>query len=303
VQQQLGELALQNSQLVEKFDQAQVVVQTKQRAVAAAQQVLAKENRAFDVARANLGATAAAEYESGAFSATGALLSSDSGQSYLDQLQTLSMISSHTEQVVRTVIVVQKSADAAKKQADSMLASAKAKLATLAQKRTAVEKQLHKYTTLLNTLTAAQRFAYSRTINPSVSSAQVNLLKTKAPAINSKAAAQAVHFALDQVGKPYVYGAAGPSTYDCSGLTMRAWGSAGVSLPHSAADQYNYGKHVSYSELQPGDLLFYYSPIGHVTIYVGDGLMVSAPQSGEDVSVVPANQNMGSYVGATRLTG
>ena len=68
---------------------------------------------------------------------------------------------------------------------------------------------------------------------------------------------------------------------------MMAWAAAGVSLPHSAASQYNYGNHVSRDQLEPGDLIFFYSPIGHVTIYIGNGLMVSAPTEGEPVSVVP----------------
>jgi cell wall-associated NlpC family hydrolase len=84
---------------------------------------------------------------------------------------------------------------------------------------------------------------------------------------------------------------------------MAAWASAGVSLPHSAAGQYDYGRHVSFANLQPGDLLFFYQPIGHVTIYIGDGLMVSAPETGENVSVVPANEFGSNFVGATRLTG
>jgi cell wall-associated NlpC family hydrolase len=98
-----------------------------------------------------------------------------------------------------------------------------------------------------------------------------------------------------------VFGAAGPSSYDCSGLTMAAWARAGVSLPHSAADQYNYGTHVPEYALQPGDLLFFYQPIGHVTIYIGDGLMVSAPTEGEDVQVVPLSYFQSDYSGATRL--
>jgi cell wall-associated NlpC family hydrolase len=111
----------------------------------------------------------------------------------------------------------------------------------------------------------------------------------------------AVEFALAQVGKPYVFGAAGPDAYDCSGLTMAAWAAAGVSLPHSAADQYNYGTHVPLSDLSPGDLIFMYSPIGHVTIYIGDGMMVSAPTEGENVSVVPVSSFSGDIVGATHL--
>jgi cell wall-associated NlpC family hydrolase len=84
---------------------------------------------------------------------------------------------------------------------------------------------------------------------------------------------------------------------------MEAWAHAGVSLPHSAAEQYNYGTHVPISALMPGDLVFFYQPIGHVTIYIGNGLMVSAPTEGENVSVVPLSAFSGDITGATRLTG
>ena len=102
------------------------------------------------------------------------------------------------------------------------------------------------------------------------------------PAVSSGAAA-AVQKAKDQLGKPYEYGASGPDSYDCSGLTMVAWKAGGVSLPHSAEAQYNSIAHVSTSALQPGDLLFYGSPIHHVGIYVGNGQMIEAPQTGEVV--------------------
>jgi cell wall-associated NlpC family hydrolase len=100
-----------------------------------------------------------------------------------------------------------------------------------------------------------------------------------------------------------VWGTAGPSTYDCSGLTMASYAAAGVSLPHSAAQQYGYGTHVSFDQLEPGDLMFYYSPIGHVTMYIGGGRMISAPQTGDVVKVIPATDNMSDFVGATRLVG
>ncbi|MGH3265720.1 MAG: C40 family peptidase, partial [Trebonia sp.] len=277
-------------------------VQSRQAVATKAQRIAAAAEKAFEVARGRLAAAAAAEYEGGSFSATGALLTSTSGTSYLDQLQTLSMISGHTAQIVSHLTDVQKQVDATRKHANELLATAKAKRDALAKQKAAVRSQVDKYTTLLDTLNAAQRATYSHQTNPAVSQQQVKALKSNAPAANSKAAAQAVRFALAQVGKPYVFGAAGPGSYDCSGLTMRAWGSAGLSLPHSAAEQYNYGTHISFSQLQPGDLLFYYTPISHVTIYAGDGLMVSAPQSGENVSVLSASPG-GSFVGATRLTG
>jgi len=99
----------------------------------------------------------------------------------------------------------------------------------------------------------------------------------------SGAGAAVVAFAYAQIGRPYWYGAAGPDAYDCSGLAMAAWAAAGVALPHNAARQYGSVPHVSRSELAPGDLVFYYSDLHHVAIYVGDGVVVHAPTSGETV--------------------
>jgi cell wall-associated NlpC family hydrolase len=83
---------------------------------------------------------------------------------------------------------------------------------------------------------------------------------------------------------------------------MQAWAQAGVSLPHSASGQYNYGTHIAYSQLQPGDLIFLYSPIGHVEIYVGNDLAVSAADPAEGILYVHPSQDMADYVGATRLS-
>jgi cell wall-associated NlpC family hydrolase len=108
----------------------------------------------------------------------------------------------------------------------------------------------------------------------------------------------AVDAALSQVGKPYQWGAAGPNSYDCSGLTMWAWGQAGVSLPHNSGMQYAATTRVAQSDWQPGDLLFFGSPIHHVGMYIGGGRMVEAPYTGSQVRVVPASRS--DYVGAGR---
>ncbi|HKT02625.1 MAG TPA: C40 family peptidase, partial [Rugosimonospora sp.] len=100
-------------------------------------------------------------------------------------------------------------------------------------------------------------------------------------------AGQAVAFALAQLGKAYVWGAAGPGTYDCSGLTMAAWRAAGVSLPHNAAQQWRSVAHVTRAELRPGDLIFYYGDIHHVALYLGGGRMVHAPTQGLNVMISP----------------
>jgi len=117
---------------------------------------------------------------------------------------------------------------------------------------------------------------------------------------HTAAAQVAVDTALAQVGDPYVWGAEGPDAFDCSGLTLYAWSAAGVSLPHSSSMQSTVGTAVAYSDLQPGDLVFFYSPVSHVAMYIGDGLIVSAPHSGDVVKVMPISY-MPEYAGARRI--
>ncbi|MBT2424564.1 C40 family peptidase [Streptomyces sp. ISL-112] len=90
-------------------------------------------------------------------------------------------------------------------------------------------------------------------------------------------------FARAQIGKPYVWGASGPASYDCSGLTQAAWREAGVTLPRTTWDQVKVGTRVATSDLQPGDLVFFYDDISHVGIYKGDGMMIHAPKPGANV--------------------
>jgi cell wall-associated NlpC family hydrolase len=113
--------------------------------------------------------------------------------------------------------------------------------------------------------------------------------------------AQALRWALSKRGDPYVWGSAGPSSFDCSGLVLWAYAKVGISLPHFTGDQWNMGVHVGRNQLQPGDLVFFYQDIGHVGLYIGNGLMVDAPDFGEDVQVQPVMWNV--YVGAVRIVG
>jgi cell wall-associated NlpC family hydrolase len=118
----------------------------------------------------------------------------------------------------------------------------------------------------------------------------------------SSAAATAVHWAYNELGKSYVWAASGPNHFDCSGLTMYVYARAGIYLPHSSAAQYGSGRHVSQGELRPGDLVFFgRSHIHHVGIYIGNGDMIEAPQAGEDVKV--SGVYRGDYVGAVRVSG
>lgn len=100
-------------------------------------------------------------------------------------------------------------------------------------------------------------------------------------------AATAIAWAQREIGKNYVFGGAGPDVFDCSGLTMYVWGKAGVSLPHSAAGQWDATTRVPMSQIEPGDLIFYYTPIDHVGLYVGGGQMIVADHTGTQIRYDP----------------
>ena len=123
------------------------------------------------------------------------------------------------------------------------------------------------------------------------------------PAINIPTAntvgAQALRAALTRVGDPYVWGAAGPGQFDCSGLVVWAYAQEGISLPHYTGSLWNSGMHVARSDLEPGDLVFFFADISHVGIYIGNGLMIDAPDFGVPVHVEPVYWS--AYVGAVRI--
>jgi cell wall-associated NlpC family hydrolase len=119
---------------------------------------------------------------------------------------------------------------------------------------------------------------------------------------NSQAAQIAVDTAMAERGKPYVWAAAGPNSFDCSGLVEYAYSTAGVGLPHSSSLQSQMGQYVPRDQLQPGDLVFFYSPVSHVGIYIGNGQMVHAPTSGDVVKVSNIDV-MGAYATARRIAG
>jgi cell wall-associated NlpC family hydrolase len=158
-----------------------------------------------------------------------------------------------------------------------------ARVEKLAERRAHVRDQLSKLAPREKALRTQEAKVDSRVAS---ASAVVEDLEEKAEQKRMEAAGgPAVAYAKAQVGKSYVYGAMGPDSFDCSGLTMAAWKQAGVSLPHSSSAQYASGRQISESELQPGDLVFYYSPISHVGMYIGNGQIVNALNPGSGVQI------------------
>jgi peptidoglycan DL-endopeptidase CwlO len=244
------------------------------------------------------------ESRSDPFGTFGAMLSSSSPGDFAAQASIIDVVSSRRSAVLTAA--TKASTAAAKASSDAAAArSAAAKLATdLAAKRTTLSKQAAQSKSMFDRLSASERQSYRDSQAAPASSDRASRTETRtgpAPTVNAPAsggAATAIAAARSKLGSPYVWAAAGPSTFDCSGLIMYAWGKAGVSLPHSSAMQMSSGRRVSPSALQPGDLVFYGSPVHHVALYVGGGQVIHAPQTGDVVRY--ASVDMMPITGAVR---
>jgi cell wall-associated NlpC family hydrolase len=218
-------------------------------------------------------------YYGGRVSAFSALLESGSPQTFFDQVAFLQYLSGTQRSELDVLVATKKKFDVTKNKVDAEHAKQAAHEKTLREKRAAITKDLAKWQKL-----SAQLGGGSGN----------NIIASTYDGPASGRAGEAVRFAYAQQGKQYEFGAAGPSTYDCSGLTMRAWGAAGVSMAHSARRQMAAFPRVSLSALLPGDLVFYGSPPHHVAIYVGNGQVMHAPQTGQVVQLASVRGAGGS---------
>jgi cell wall-associated NlpC family hydrolase len=239
-------------------------------------------------------------YISAPFGQFTTLMTSGSPQDFLDQLSTLERMSEQRGKVIGDAIRSKQQADRARTTSAALLRKAQTAYSTMQAKNKSLTGQIAKYKALYNSLNAQERASLVAPGGTADRGGRPSVPTGLPPAPNPKAQV-AVQAALAQLGKPYVWGASGTASSDCSGLTMYAWGQAGVGLPHQSAQQYSYGTHVAadVATLKPGDLLFFYSPIHHVAMYIGNGQMVHAPDTGDVVRT--ASVDWGNLVGATRL--
>ena len=240
----------------------------------------------------SLGTIAIEQYKSGGFGQSFELLFTSDPSLYLSSAGALDAITRRKAAQLRKFETAQQRLNAT-----SLTVNDKLALVAAAQKKLAEAEKL------LSKLTKAERERLARLAEDEENADQASSLKAAQSASGiSGRAGIAIKYALAQIGDRYVFGAAGMTTWDCSGLTMRAYKTAGVSLPHSSAAQSRLGKKVSLNALKPGDLLFYGRPISHVSIYLGGGKMVHAPRSGSRVKVAPSGSlGRKPLVGARRF--
>jgi cell wall-associated NlpC family hydrolase len=311
LESQLEKLNQQSDQLVEQYLQAKLTLQQTERTLSALRHDADQAQQALRDAQQRLGARAAAAYVDGPGNNLAVLLgASDPGET-IDRVQVLDLLARQDGDLMATLDIAGKNYQARKSALEASERQQAKEVAGLASKKAEIEHTVDRTRQLLAQVKAADRARLLAAANHassasgsgsgsgSGSSGGQQPSFPNVPA--SGAAAEAVAFAKAQVGKPYQFGASGPGAYDCSGLTMAAWAQAGVSLPHSAAMQYDVTRHISSSELQPGDLIFRYSPISHVAMYIGGGQQIAATHTGDFVRVQSAS--LSGIVGYGRPAG
>jgi cell wall-associated NlpC family hydrolase len=280
----------------EKVNEARVALEKQEAAAADADRVAAEARAQLDALDGQIREVARSAYTDPGLSQFGLLLTSDSAEDFVSQLGTLQAIAGHTNDVVGEVSLVADEARSAQAAADAAEAEAKKALDDISAQQRTLESQMAEYQRQYAALNAPQQEQVARAHGGEAAAAPSGVI---AP---SAAAQVAVDTALAQVGDAYVYGAGGPDAFDCSGLMQYAYSAAGVSLPHSSRSQSQMGAPVSVGDLQPGDLLFYYSPTSHVAMYVGNGKMVHASTSSKPVMVVSFD-SMSGFTHARRIAG
>ena len=291
----------------EKFEAANdatIRIRSLERETAALEQreaVLQKELLAANRALAQL---AIAQYKSSGFGETFGLLFSSDPTGYLSDAGTLDVISRNYAKQQREFATTKLKVEASQFVILDRTALLKSERIKLNREVAQAQSSLAKAEKILKSLKKEDR---ERLAREEAERENKILDASKKYAASYKGdntrGSIALKYALKQIGDIYVWAAAGPTRWDCSGLTMRAFQQAGVSLPHSSRIQVKYGKSVSFGAVKPGDLLFFGNPISHVSIYMGGGKMVQAPRPGKRVEVIPFTKRFGAkpFVGARRL--
>ena len=233
------------------------------------------------------------QYEGESLSAVSQVVVSEDPSTFLAQLSTMSAFNDLQDSLFTDYATELKALDIRRQATEKRAADVAAIEAQMSREKDAVDTKLAEAKDLLADLEAEER---EEIVSRSSSARAPSEVPAAVPA--SGRAGVAVSTALAQVGDAYVYGAMGPSAFDCSGLTMFAWGAAGVGLPHSSSAQFSSGPRIAASALQPGDLVFYYTPISHVGMYIGNGMIVHAANPSTDVAVTGLYSM--PYVGAVR---
>ena len=285
VQEKVDTLYEQAEQAAERYNDARVELKDAKQRLTALRADLERQQARVEDVRAEVARSVVDQYQGQALSTATQVMLAEDPASFIDQLATLDGFQAQQGELMAAFAVQAEQLEMREAAAQRELARIAETEQQLAAEKDTIEEKASEAEALLERLEARQE--------PPSRSAQ------RVPNVSvSGSAGGAVQYALDQVGDTYVWGAAGPDSFDCSGLTMMAWRAAGVNLPHSSRMQMSSGTPVSQSELAPGDLVFYYQPVSHVGIYIGNGQIVDAANPSTGVRIAPVFSM--PYSGAVR---
>ena len=286
----------------EGAQEAKVKLNSLTRSLAGIQAQAEIQAKTVDAISKTLGAIAIDQYKSGTISQSLELLFSSDPSLYLSSAGSLEAITRQKGIQLRKFQSAEQQLNATSLTVSDRLAQVKALQKKLAEKSALATAKLAKAESILAKLKKEDRERLARLAQEREDADQASSLKAARSAAGvSGRAGLAIKFAFKQIGDKYVFGADGMIYWDCSGLTMRAYQTAGVSLPHSSAAQSRMGKSIPFSQKKPGDLMFFGRPVSHVGIYLGGGKMVHAPRSGSRVKVATTDMGRKRLVAIRRF--
>jgi cell wall-associated NlpC family hydrolase len=265
------------------YDKADERAGVLRREIRDAQDHIARQQQRVNDLRERLGSLAGAEYRSGGIAPAVALLFSDDPEDYLDKATTLGRIDSQEAGQLKELRSALRELSQEREEAAGKLAELERSRTAVGTHKRTVEKKLARARSLLDSLPPAERAAYDRA-SRSGRSDLLGLGDVGAPGARAAAALAAARSAL---GRPYVWGASGPSGFDCSGLMQWSYAHAGIHLPRTSQEQRSAGRQVPLSQARPGDLVVYRSDASHVAMYAGHGQVIHAPYPGAPVRYDP----------------
>ncbi|MFJ5208288.1 C40 family peptidase [Streptomyces nigra] len=309
VEKKVDDLYRQAESATEKYNAAKEKTTKQRKRVDTLLDDVARRTQKLNDAREELGRNAAAQYRTGATAPdTATFLLADTPQDYFDQSQLMDRMTGRQKESVDDYFTEQSATMKKRQEATQSLETLTESQKNLRTAKSTVQKKLADARQLLSELTAQEKArlaAIEKRKQEEAARKAEELAQQQAEADRKREetarqreqesqeqgttapdasyatkAQKALSFARTQIGKPYVWGATGPDSYDCSGLTQAAWKAAGVDIPRVTYDQVNAGTTVPVSSAQPGDLVFFYEDITHVGLYIGNGMMIHAPKPG-----------------------
>lgn len=266
--------------VIEDYNAARIELKAKQKEADELSETLKPLEEEVEAAQAEVTDIAVYTYKGGNLSAVNALLTTGSPLSIADGLAVLDQFAKSQQEAIDSAVAAKAKFEAEQAGLDAKIDELKKLEEKLAEQADGIEAEIDELKDLREELLGDQ--------TAPVSTGNAGACPSYDP---GGAAGTVIRFACAQIGKSYLYGAAGPDSYDCSGLTSAAWEQAGVSLPHNAAAQRDSVAYVERSDLRPGDLVFYYSDLSHVGLYAGDGWIVHASNPSQPIGMAPIDQS------------